>query len=264
MTAAADAVDTGRRAPADRFELTPRRPFRRDPVRAWKALRRLLADKEDTVAVFELMRALAGRAVPRGYERLLKSVEGGRIAYEREEFAERLSDRAWLESFEPGTVGAAYRAFIAPRGLSAAGLAEESRKVKDSEIDAAHPYAWYGRRMRDIHDVWHVLTGYGTDGLGEACLVAFSYQQTKSLGFAVIAHAARREARRAGAPQIYADAITEGFRNGKKAAWLPAVDYPALFAEDLESARARLGIVKPVIYESIPPEMRDRQAMMAA
>ena len=130
--------------------------------------------------------------------------------------------------------------------------------------DAAHPFAWYGRRLRDVHDVWHVLTGYGTDGLGEACLVAFSYQQTRSLGFAVIAHAARREMRKSGAPAPYAGAVAEAFRNGKRAAWLPAVDYPALFAEDLESARRRLGIVRPVVYESIPPEFRDRQAMMAA
>lgn len=260
MTAAAHAVDMERRAPAQVQPLTPRRSFRRQPLRALKALRRLLADKEDTAAVFELMRALSGRSVPNGYARLLRSVEGGRIAYEREEFAGRLSDRAWLESFGPGTVGAAYRDFIAPRGLSAEGLAEESRKVPDSEIDAPHPFAWYGRRMRDVHDVWHVLTGYGADGLGEACLVAFSYQQTKSLGFAVIANAARREIRKADTGYPHAEAIAEGFRNGKAAAWLPAVDYPALFAEDLESARRRLGIARPVIYESIPPEARDRQA----
>lgn len=263
MAAVADAVDSHK--PALRLQRqNPRRSYRRDPARAFRALRRLLADKEDTAAVFELMRALSGRAVPNGYDRLIRTAEGGRIAYERDEFADRLSDRAWLESFGPGTVGAAYRAFIAPRGLSAEGLAQESRKVKDTEIDAAHPYAWYGRRMRDVHDVWHVLTGYGTDALGEACLVAFSYEQTKSLGFAVIANAARREARRAGAPAVYGEAIAEGFRNGKIAAWLPAIDYPALFAEDLGTARQRLGIARPGIYESIPGEARDRQAITVA
>jgi ubiquinone biosynthesis protein COQ4 len=258
MTAAAHAVDTqGARRPVA-ASLTARRTFRIQPIRAWKALRRLLADKEDTVAVFELMRSLAGGAIPRGYARLLRSVEGGRIAYEREEFADRLSDPEWLASFGPGTVGAAYRDFIAPRGLSAEGLAEESRKVADSEIDAAHPLAWYGRRIRDVHDVWHVLTGYGTDGLGEACVVAFSYPQTKSLGFAVIAKAAGREFGKLGDGQPYRRAINEAWANGKRAAWLPAIDYPALFAEDLASARRRLGIPRPATYLSIPPELRDR------
>jgi hypothetical protein len=31
----------------------------------------------------------------------------------------------------------------------------------------------------------------------------------------------------------------------------------ALFRENLESARARLGIARPVIYESIPAEARN-------
>ncbi|HEX6859895.1 MAG TPA: Coq4 family protein [Caulobacteraceae bacterium] len=256
MTATyAPGIDA-RRPPVDQARV-PRGAYRLQPLRAWKALRRLLADKEDTAAVFELMRALSGRAVPNGYQRMLRSAEGGRLAYEADEFAERLSDKAWLESFGPGTVGAAYRAFIAPRGLSAEGLADESRKTEDSQIDAAHPYLWYARRVRDIHDVWHVLTGYGTDGLGEACLVAFSYQQTKSLGFAVIANAARSRNRKLKTPYPYAEAVREGFRNGKRAKWLPEVDYVALFAEDLESARVRLGIVRPVIYESVPEEARN-------
>ncbi|HYG26947.1 MAG TPA: Coq4 family protein [Caulobacteraceae bacterium] len=256
MSAAETLAIDARRRPA-RQGLTPRRAFRIQPVRAMKALRRLMNDKEDTAAVFELMRALSGRAVPKGYARLLKSEEGGRIAYERDEFAERLSDGAWLAGFGPGTVGAAYRDFIAPRGLSAQGLAEESRKVEDTQIDAAHPFAWYGRRMRDVHDVWHVLTGYGTNALGEACLVAFSYRQTKSLGFAVIARAAQSRMRAARTRLLYAAAVDEGFRNGRRAAWLPAVDYPALFGENLEEARARLEIARPVVYESIPEGARN-------
>lgn len=37
-------------------------------------------------------------------------------------------------------------------------------------------------------------------------------------------------------------AVMEAFRNGKRAAWLPEVDHVALFGEDLEAARTRLGI----------------------
>ena len=32
-----------------------------------------------------------------------------------------------------------------------------------------------------------MLTGYGTDGLGESCVVAFSYAQLGGLGWALIA-----------------------------------------------------------------------------
>lgn len=237
--------------------------FRLQPLRALKAVRRLIADKEDTVQVFEIMRALTGKAIPNGYRRLLSTPEGGRIAYERDEFAARLSDTAWLASFGPGTVGAAYRDFIAPRGLSAQGLADESRKVPDADIDALHPLAWYGRRLRDVHDVWHVLTGYGTDALGEVCVVAFSFSQTRSLGFAAIALAGAREFGRARNGEPYGAAVREAWRNGKAAAWLPAVDYPALFASPLDEARASLGIRSNTLYRAIPVERRDRVGVLA-
>ena len=41
-----------------------------------------------------------------------------------------------------------------------------------SEDDAEHE--WFYDRINVMHDLWHVLTGYGTDELGEAALIAFS------------------------------------------------------------------------------------------
>jgi ubiquinone biosynthesis protein COQ4 len=255
MNVAAQVFD---RSAAPRSAPKGRDAFRLQPLRALKAVRRLIADKEDTVQVFEIMRALTGSAIPKGYRRLLSTPEGGRIAYDREEFAARLSDTAWLASFDPGTVGAAYRDFIAPRGLSAEGLADESRKIPDADIDAPHPLAWYGRRLRDVHDVWHVLTGYGTDALGEVCVVAFSYAQTRSLGFAAIALAGAREFSRLKDGNPYGAAVREAWSHGRSAAWLPAVDYPALFAMPLEEARDRLSIKPNTLYRSIPAERRDK------
>jgi ubiquinone biosynthesis protein COQ4 len=227
------------------------------PGRALRAFRRLVADKEDTRQVFEIMRALAGRSFPKGYQRLLGTTGGGRQAALAVEFADRLEDRAWLESFPESSVGAAYRAFIAPRALSAYGLAADSRKLPDTDIDIQHPVAWYARRLRDVHDIWHVLTGYGTDALGEACVVAFSYPQTGSLGFALIAGGAASEFARGSGGPAFAKAIWQAYRHGREAAWLPALDYEALFSEPLETARERLQISRPTAYEAIPAEARD-------
>jgi ubiquinone biosynthesis protein COQ4 len=79
-------------------------PFR--PVHAFRALRKLIADKEDTVQVFEIIKALSGRSLCNGYQRMISSPQGGRQAYLRPEMAQKLCDDAWRASFAPGTVGA--------------------------------------------------------------------------------------------------------------------------------------------------------------
>ncbi|MCR5880976.1 ubiquinone biosynthesis protein COQ4 [Phenylobacterium sp. J367] len=233
----------------------PRASTKMDWPHAFRALRRLLADKEDTTAVFEIMRSLNGASTAKNYHRLLNTPQGGRIAYQREEFARRLMDDAWLDSLPEGSVGAAYRHFIRSEQLSAEGLAEVSRQGL-SQIDEPHPYAWFGRRTRDVHDIWHILTGYHRDALGEACLVGFSYAQTKGLGWLLIAlGASSRAGRHKGYP--YRKAIWQGYQRGKAAKWLLAEDYEALMAEPLEAARKRLNITPATIYDSIPADARD-------
>jgi ubiquinone biosynthesis protein COQ4 len=234
---------------------------RLDWVHALKALRRLLNDKEDTTAVFEIMRALNGSSTARAYHRLLQTQGGGRMAYERVEFAGRLMDDAWLDSLPAGSVGAAYRSFVREERLSAAGLVEISRQGAQA-IDEPHPYAWMGRRTRDVHDVWHILSGYHRDALGEACLVGFSFAQTGGLGWALIALGAAFRAR--GARYPYVKAIWQGYRRGRAAKWLLGEDYERLMAEPLEAARRRLGITPPTIYDSIPASARDGAVSAAA
>jgi ubiquinone biosynthesis protein COQ4 len=222
-------------------------------LRALRALRRLLADNQDTVQVFEIMRALNGTAHAKNYHRLLATPDGGRIAFAQPELARRLMDDAWLDALPAGSVGAAYRDFTRAQRLSAEGLAELSREGV-SQIDEPHPYAWFGRRTRDVHDVWHVLTGYGRDPMGEACLVAFSFAQTGGLGWAFIALGAAFRTRKGRHP--YKRAIWQGYRRGRNAGWLLGEDYERLLQEPLESARARLGLTPPTFYEAIPPKAR--------
>jgi len=227
---------------------------RRDWGAALKALGRLLSDKEDTGQVFEIMRALNGDSTVKGFNRLLGTTKGGRLAYERVELAPRLMDDVWLDSFAAGTVGAAYRDFIRSENISAEGLAEISRQSR-GEIEESHPYAWFGRRIRDSHDIWHILSGYHRDGLGEACLVAFSYAQTRALGWALIAVGASWKAwSTGGKPQ--ARAIWQGYQRGKAAKWLPGEDFTTLMNEPLEAARRRLNITPASLYNAIPVELR--------
>ena len=240
---------------ADVDEFRKLKPQRIQPIKAARAFRRLIRDKEDTRQVFEIMRALSGRSQTLGYRRMLTTMEGGRQAYEARELAHRLDDPAWLSAFAPGTVGAGYRVFREAMGFTADGLASVERQVIPF-IDAPHPLLWYSRRLRDVHDIWHVLTGYQTDALGEACVVSFSYGQTGNLGFAAIGYGAAREIQREDRGIPARRAVIEAWRNGRRACWLPGLDYEALFAEPLEAARALMGIRPATVYASIPEPRR--------
>ncbi|URW75688.1 Coq4 family protein [Sphingomonas donggukensis] len=237
----------------------PGEPLKRDWRTAWSALRRLMANGDDTVQVFRIMRALNADASQRGFRKLITTREGGRLAYERVELAERFSDRAWLDALPEGTVGAAYRSFLDRTGFSAKGLADIS--MNDYDPDAIvhdHPYTWFGRRERDMHDIWHTLTGYtAEEHLGELCLVAFSYAQTGGLGWAAIGGMGALKSLKMTRGTDVLKAVLEGYRHGKRAKWLSAEDYVALLAEPLDQARRRLNIAEPVLY-------RKAQAMLAA
>ena len=227
-------------------------PYKQDLFTALQAVRKLMADGNDTAQVFRIMRALNGPSMPRNFSRLLGTVEGRRMVYQRVELAERLSDPAYIAQFAPGTVGAAYRAFLERTGYSADGLAKVSNLDQEPVVEDA--YMWFGRRTRDIHDIWHVLTGYRADeSLGEAALVAFSYAQTGGKGWAFIAIAASLKSLRVSGGTAFARAVIEGYRLGRRASWLLGEDYEKLLHQPLEAARARLGIAQPVRYLSCNP-----------
>jgi ubiquinone biosynthesis protein COQ4 len=150
-------------------------------------------------------------------------------------------------------VGAAYAEFTSREHLSADGLVAASVKSGDAaQRQARHPYDWYGRVIRDVHDIWHMLTGYGRDGLGESCISAFSFAQTHGLGWAFISMgvALKSSDRRA------RHAILEAYRRGCACEWLPGEDYERIMGEPLEEARLRLKIPPCPIYDSVPMDIR--------
>ena len=246
---------------ADDFDRV--RPQKLRPLTAFRAFQKLIRDKEDTAQVFEIMRALSGRSIARGYNRLLGTMEGGRQAFLRDELAHKLDDPVWLARFPEGSVGGAYRAFREARGFTADGLAQVEREVVPF-IDAPHPLIWYSRRLRDVHDIWHVLTGYETDALGEACVVSFSYGQTRNLGFAFIGWGAAREVQRENPAIPARKAVFQAWRNGRAARWLPALDYEALFERPLDEARRTLGIKPPTVYDAVPVAARQGLKLRSA
>lgn len=223
------------------------------PIAALRAMRNLLRDREDTRQVFLLMEALRGKTTLRQLARFRRSETGRAILAERRSLLARLSDRASLATLPAGSLGHAYYEFVASENLSADGLAELSKILRPPEVDDV---TWFRERNRDMHDLLHVTAGYGRDPLGEACVVAFSFAQTRLKGFAVIATVgAFRIARRLRGEPVRR-AVYEAYRQGRRAAWVIGADWENLLAQPLESVRAQLGVSAPVYYPQILPSVR--------
>jgi ubiquinone biosynthesis protein COQ4 len=242
-----------------------RRPARIRPIEAFRALRALLADPDDTSQVFRLLRATSGRSFRRLYRRVRRDPQGARILDEAKPLVDLLNDRAYLASLEPGTLGRAYLDFVEAEQISADGLAAASapmaNEVEDLEWD---PMALrFGERLRDMHDLWHVVTGYNRDILGELALLAFTFEQTREPGLWLIVWAARRRIRKGGAYGID-HFVADASRRGRGAAFLPAADWEALLEQPLEDVRRELRVGAPAEYEQRRSEAGERAARAAA
>jgi ubiquinone biosynthesis protein COQ4 len=219
------------------------------PFKVLHHFRKLVADKEDTEQVFHIIEATKGRRSLRQAHAFIGSPEGRRLMIEGADIPPMLDDHARWADCGPDTVAAHYIAFMQREGLTAAGLVAESHKWAPPESLPRDQTQWYFDRLRDTHDLFHVLTGYGRDALGEASLLAFSYEQNHNKGILFIAYAGARQigkVSRTRAP-LYA-AIAEGRRLGRAAAKIAHQDIAALMAENIGAARARLGIGKPEAY----------------
>lgn len=226
-----------------------RRITGRRPVKAWRHFRKLVANKEDTEQVFHITEALKGRKTHEQAWAFIRSAEGQRFLAEETNIPGMLDDHARWADCGPNTVAAHYIAFMKREGLSAAGLVAESEKFMPPEKQLGDLTEWYFKRLRDTHDLFHILTGYGRDALGEASLLGFTYQQNHNLGIGFIAYAAAHQIRkqtRTRAP-VFAS-INEGRRLGRSAAKLAHMDVEAVMRMDIAEARALIGVGEPVVY----------------
>jgi ubiquinone biosynthesis protein COQ4 len=152
-----------------------------------------------------------------------------------------------------GSLGRTYADFMGREQISADGLVQASMEGgRGPDPDLPPERAWFGARLRDMHDLWHVVTGYNRDLVGEAALLSFTYAQTGNPGIGFIVAVAWL---RAGGELRWARAmIREGHRRGRRAAWLPEQEWEDLLALPLAQVRARLGLGEPPIYSQVRSE----------
>ncbi len=200
-----------------------------------KALGNLLRDPDDTQQVFVMGLVLSAEQFPHFLARFSADESGARLLREQPSIDSTHVDFAALGRLPADTLGGAYARYLSSNHL-------------DPDLFQTPPGlpeipAFIARRMRQVHDLWHVLTGYRPDVDGEVALQGFTYGQTRMPAPLLIATlGSLRWAWRS--PDLPKRAL-DGYARGRDAAFLAPVYWEDHWADSLDSLRAR-HTIRPV------------------
>ena len=166
-------------------------------------------------------------------QRMKDSPEGARLLSERPSLERDDLDLEALAALPAGTLGRALVDYFETNGFPPFNT--------DQPIDDEHDYI--SKRYRETHDSYHVVTGYGTDGMGEMelqafvmgnlgikspwVIMSFSYPQTGLMEHKL-------------SPRRYVSLLREAWRRGRGAR--PFLEFPfeAHWATPLDEVRRML------------------------
>ena len=217
------------------------------PLVALRAIKQLLQHPDDTGQVFKIIEALKGDSITPPVQRLRRHAPGVALLRDKPDIKMALNDRDRLASLPLGSIGRTYYDFIYVEGLSADRLVASSEEAP--RYDTLSPdERWFVDRLRDIHDLQHVMTGYGRDPLGELSLLSFMTTQVYNRGINFIIFMGARKLQREHPTIEISALVAEGQAIGEQAAWMPSIRWEDRLQEPLEAVREELGFRPPIAY----------------
>ncbi|HXI87354.1 MAG TPA: Coq4 family protein [Parvularculaceae bacterium] len=252
----------------DGDDYLPTFPLRVKPVTALVAAFRLLLNKEDTKQMLVIVDAIDGPTHERNYRRFQTTPGGRRMVDDEVDFSIILMKKEPLRACPPGSLGAAYMEFTDAEHFDAGDLAIAEQQSNARMLRVEPSRRRFIASGIALHDIWHVLAGYGRDALGEACVLAFTATQAQTIGVGVFAFllAVREQFMFPRVPVMRC--YFEARRIAKAAEWLPAQDWRRLFEQPLQSVRDELHLRRPTLYECYAAQVREadkyRRAKLAA
>jgi ubiquinone biosynthesis protein COQ4 len=199
----------------------------------------LLSDPSDTKQVFHILEALSFGTPARTLRRLRRSNAGTRLLDQRPSLLDALRDRQSLRTLPDGSLGREYLRFVEAEGIECEELVAASQVASGPSSTPSQDELYLQERMRDSHDLWHVVTGYGGDLLGEAALLAFTFSQTRHPGIGLLVLLGLLF----GPPGLERKKFQLlGLWRGARARWLPEQPWEHLLTQPLDDVRQRLRI----------------------
>lgn len=227
----------------------PDRPTPRyRPLRAVRSFQALMKDKEDTSLVFRIFESLPSKTFLPRVRALALSPQGEHLRQTEPRLPEILDDHAALRRTPKGSLAHAYCDFMEAEGLSAAGLVAEAERLGRQKYPDL--VQWFMERSRDTHDLFHVLTGYGRDALGEQCVLLFTHGQSPSQGHLLIGYAGAANIKKMvkGSRAPIFSAVRQAHSTGKGTPRLIDRSIRELLARPLDEVRRDLRIPQPSQY----------------
>lgn len=112
------------------------------------------------------------------------------------------------------------------------------------QVQVVDDASYLFQRLRQTHDIWHVVTGFGIDGLGEMELKAFEYAQTRRpmavvlIGLVILSEVFKTPT----SLGTFFDRITAAYQLGAKVQPLFAQKWEDHWEKPVEEWRRELGI----------------------
>jgi ubiquinone biosynthesis protein COQ4 len=155
-------------------------------------------------------------------------------------------DVAALRTLPPGTLGRAFADHLLENGLDVGVLPHLPART-DAEYVRAH--------LLEVHDVWHVLTGFSTRVAGELGLQAFSLAQLGSPFAAGILTGGLANTLLFAFPErdVRMRSIVRGWLLGKRARLLFGGTWARMWERPLAEVRAGFGLDVEAVEAVLPP-----------
>ena len=195
----------------------------------------LMVDPQHTESVFDMEDGLReGRAQMEAFNFTAQDPAVREIIAERY-LQPGLPDTEKLGQLPLGTLGRAYTDHLTSMGFDP----DYYRKLEvDSDVD------YVVMRIRQTHDIWHVVTGFDTHPLGEICVKAVELAQThRPMAGAICAGGMFRYLfREPESFNEYLASVAMGYRLGIRARPLLAQKWEEMWERPVDEIRAELGV----------------------
>jgi ubiquinone biosynthesis protein COQ4 len=191
----------------------------------------LLRDPDRLDQALVLTQAVNAGMAAKSVVRIEATGEGKRLLEDRPRIDRAHVDFEALRRLPDGTLGREYVRFLDDNGIGP----EPFEALPDIGDPRA---AWLMLRMRQTHDLWHVLTGYRPDVEGEVLLQAFTYAQVRApSALLIVVFGSLRLLHRG---LRYFRALRHAFARGRSTRFLATFRWEEHWDEPIAALRERL------------------------